>query len=129
MNIGLSNTAALFGAPQTSSNPSIFDVVTGNASGTSGILQSTFIPPEPAGLTSQQESSLQGLSDFVKENVAEGEQEALLESIDALETLLSSGNDTLGLNTDPAFALLAANPFVLGSSTAADAGLLVDQLI
>ena len=129
MDIGLSNTAALFGASQSASTPSIFDVVTGEASSTAGILQSTYVPPEPAGLTNQQQSSLEGLNNFVTEFVPEEQQASLLESLDALETLLSSGNEALGLRTDPIFALLAANPFVLGNSAAADAGLLVDQLV
>lgn len=130
MNIGLSNTAALFGAPQNTSNASVYDLVTGTASSSYGLLQSSYLGQSEPTLTSTQTASIKGLNEFVNENVKDGPQkESLLKGIEALENLLSSGNAQSPGIIDPAFALLAGNPLVLGQSTVGQSGLIVDQLL
>lgn len=132
MNLGMTGTANLLGTSnQTSaaSNPSVYDLVTGKASSSIGVLQSTYLgQPEPS-LTSTQSASIEGLTEYVNEYVEDSPQkEALLESINALEKLVSSGNAQNPGVIDPAFALLAGNPLALGQGSA-DAGILIDQLI
>ncbi len=129
MSYGVSAISSLLGGSQNYSTPSVYDVVTGKTSGTAGILAAAYLPDEQAeALTPVQQNSIDSLNYFVNEFIQDSDKEKLLSSIADLEKMMKNINGANYTKTDPAFALLAGNPLIVGSQSN-DPGLLIDALL
>lgn len=104
-------TSSLLGAGFAKAPTSPYDLITGE---TGNVTLSALSSPQTPETTLTQQSALQGLKDFVGENVEGDEADKLMLQIEAVELLMATVNEE-GAKNDPAFALLKNNAATFGT--------------
>lgn len=130
MAITSAQMSTLLTGSSTAHKNQISDLVTGKATDITTALFASQLTN--TGLSSRQSDAVSNLRDYVKNNVKGDDSKKLLADLDAIEALMTNGNENADNSNDPVYTLLAGSS---GQRSNADllkslpTGSLVDQLL